>query len=242
MPNLPWPGRTICQLSLLASSHGSAVVNTFHYEASQADELLFANDNLRIAAGTALASAWWALLRADWVALHGEDYTVNTVRAQILEVGGQWRHRLTPTDLTLAGLNIGTITPPAESLANSLVIRWRTPQASKSTRGRSYVGPLPDAWEDNGRLTATPVNNANTFAATMLAEYGHQLPIAPSPWGLVVYSRPYNQGDYAYPQGKNPTRAFYYPPDYAGKATGVVSNAVDSVIRSQRRRQLNVGA
>jgi len=242
VPNLPWPHRTICQLSLLGSSHGQAVVNTFHFEAATTLESTFLTDTLRISAGATLAGAWWTATRPSWVALHGEDYTVNTVRAQILEVGGKWRHRLTPTDQTLSSLNIGTITPEAESMANSLVIRWRTPQASKSTRGRSYVGPLPDAWEDNGRLTTTPVNNANGFINDVLTEWGHQNPIAPEPWGLVIYSRPYNNGDYAYPQGKNPTRTFYYPPDYAGKATGVVSGAVDSVIRSQRRRQIGVGA
>ena len=59
---------------------------------------------------------------------------------------------------------------------------------------------------------------------------------------LTIYSRPYNHLEYGYATGHNPSRTWYYPPDYDGDSTNVIAGTVDPTIRTQRRRQLGVGS
>jgi hypothetical protein len=61
-------------------------------------------------------------------------------------------------------------------------------------------------------------------------------------WYLTVYSRPYNHLDYGYVTGSGPNRVFFYPPDYAGNSTNIIGYSVDSILRSQRRREIGVGS
>jgi hypothetical protein len=61
-------------------------------------------------------------------------------------------------------------------------------------------------------------------------------------WNLTIYSRPYDNphGDYVKRVGG--TLTVVSKPDYAGNSNFVIAHSVDGILRSQRRRQVGVGA
>jgi hypothetical protein len=241
MPNLPWPRKTICQLSIIGTAHSVQVVNVFHFEAAQTLEATLTSDQVAQVAAGDLADAWLTNLKTPWLACHTNSYNLQMVRAQVLERPGTFRHRLTPVERPTSGA--GTITsgtPSAEAVV-SAVIRWRTPIAGKSYRGRSYVGPVPTAWIAGGLLAAAGVTAYTGYITPYMAEYG-AAGVAPEPWAGTIYSRPYNLGEYQYTSRQSGTLQIITPPDYAGNSTNVTQASVDPVLRTQRRRQYGVGA
>lgn len=241
MPNPPWTHRTIFQLSVIGNHSGAQVVNVHHFEASGVQEGTLLTDELAVAAGASLASAWGGAYKTAFLACHDVGYTINTIRCQVIERPGNWRHRLSPTETTLTTGNVGTITPEAENTTTSAVIRWRSTLAGKRFRARSYIGPITDASSANGRLATGITTALNAYITQMLQGFGSATVPAVST-ALTVYSRPYNEGEYGYPRGQNPNRTFYYPPEYAGNSTNVATGSVDPVLRVQRRREVGVGS
>lgn len=242
MPNLPWAHRSVCQLSIIGVVYGQQVVNTHHFEAAQVLETSFANDGLAQAAGTALAQAWITAHKTRYLALFQGDYAMQMVRAQVLERPNNWRHRLLPSEIISSGTGTEIAQLPPEDSTTAAVLRWRTPQASRSTRGRNYFGPWPNVWRANGMVVAAGATKLEAYRDGLLNQWGAQLTPPPSDWMLTIYSRPYNFGEYGYVQGKHPNKTVFYPPDYAGNSTGVISGAVDPVLRTMRSRQIGVGA
>src|SRR5262245_42253300 len=243
MPNLPWTHRSVCLLSIQGTAFGQIVVNTFHFEATTAGEASLTSDAAAQTSGATLAARWITVCKAAFLACLAGDYNMVLVRAQIIERPTLFRHKLTPTDdpVTAQG-NSGASNHPAAEPAAAAVIKWRTPQAGKPRRGRVYLGPLSTNVQVDGRISAAGLTEMNGFPVAMMAEFGAAGTPANLDWRLTVYSKPYNYGEYGYARGHNPTRTFYYPPDYAGDSTNVTGHAQDPIIRTQRRRVLGVGA
>jgi hypothetical protein len=242
MPNLPWTKRRICQLSIIGAASGSQFVTTHHFEAEATfDTALNISDEAAQAAGTDLANAWITAVKPEYLACCGNNYGMLTVRAQILERNGQFRHRLVPTEVASTGAGTASSGQPGPDLEAAMCIRWRSVQAGKRHRGRSYLGPVPPAMISGGVLNTLHLAAGMAYVTAMLAEWGPS-GTAPLNWRLTVYSRPYNNGEYGYPTGSHPNKMFHYPEDYAGNSTWVTSGSPDSVLRSQRRRQVGVGA
>jgi hypothetical protein len=241
MPDLPWAHKSMFQMTLLGSALGSLIVNVINYEASTVEEATFVNDGVAQTSGSALASDWQTNMLSTWLACHPTEYKLNTIKVQVVERPGLFRHKLTPTEITLTTGNSGSAGATTESLTNSAVVKWRTPQAGKSTRGRVYIGPIGEGWIADGRLNSTGLTPLNAWAAAQLTRYTGAGASAVR-WHMAIYSRPYNMGEYQYASRKTGTLAVVTPPDYAGNSTFVTAQAVDGIVRVQRRREVGVGA
>lgn len=238
-----WGFKTICQLSIIGTAFGVQVVNVHHFEASADDEADFTNDQVAQAAGLTLLNGWVTGVKDEYLGCVSTDYTMVSLRAQILERPGLVEHRLTPSEVPTSGTGTGgQALGTAEDAVVSGVIRWRTPQAGKSHRGRNYMGPLAQAWRENGRLSSAAVTALTAYKEAMVTAYGQTSPIPRTSWCLTVYSRPYNEGEYGYVKGTGASRVMFFPPDYNGNSTNVTDGAIDPILRTQRRRQIGVGA
>lgn len=242
MPHGNWPKRSICQLAIMGTAFGQRIVNVHHFEADGALEATFLNDTLAYDACEDLVDQWIANQKSLYLACLTSDYSMVMVRGQVLERPSTFEHRLTPVETASSGSGTGGTIERTEVSSTAAVLKWRTPQAGKSHRGRTYFGPWAEEWSADGMVTSAGITALNAYRASMLDTYGaNQTPLNVG-WLMTIYSRPYSNGEYGYVRGGGPNREFYYPPDYAGDSTNVTAGAVDPVLRSQRRRQIGVGA
>jgi hypothetical protein len=240
MPNLPWQHNTIVQLSLVGEALANQIVNVFHFQLSEVRESGMVNDEEAITESGEIADHWISNMKSAWLAVHADEYILRMVTAQVVERPGNFRHRLSPVERPQTTANVGTNAGAVGSLAASAVLRWRTPQAGKSHRGRTYVGPLTTPWQTDGKLATVAVTALQNFQTTWLNMY-RQGGTTTVEWVHTIYSRPYNTGEYEYASRKTGRLAVVSPPDYAGNATNVTTGSVDPVLRVQRRRELGVG-
>ena len=241
----PWPGTgSLAQLSLIGVCQGQAVVNVFHFTAPAATEAAFASDADRITWATALAADFRTNVRASWLAAHTLDYFLNVIRAQVLEVPGQVEHRLSAVDDTTGAPAVGTAASGADDMSTAIVVKWRTALASRKTRGRTYIGPVPETATDQGKIIGASayVGAINTWL-TAFDRYINGGAGVVAGYQLVVYSRPYSAPAGAYTvrvggviQIRNDIA------NYDGKATSVLGHSVDTILRAQRRREIGVGS
>jgi hypothetical protein len=241
MPNLPWPDRTICQLAIMGSAGGNSIVNVLHFQASPVLQAAISTDAAaQLAVGT-LVDDWWTNMAASWRGCHPDAYTVNMLRGQILERTGFFRRRFTPVERIYTTNNQGTSGGAVNNYTVSGVVRWRTALAGKRFRGRTYIGPLTVVQVSAGRLSASGAAEINTFADAHVDRYGTG-GVPPDLWIQTIYSKPYNKFEYQYTQRGPTGLVIVSPDDYAGNAEDVTTYAVDSILRSQRRREVGVGA
>lgn len=241
MPNIPWAFKTVTQLTLIGVCDTSQIVNVFHFMADPTYDNTLTSDGLAATAAAGLAADWITTTKPVWLACHASDYTLQLVKAQVIERPGQFRRKLSTTETTLTSTNTGTLGYAADNLHTAACLRWRTAVAGKTFRGRTYIGPVPNAQNTNGTITTAERTTYVAFGTHMLATWGTS-GLYGDKWELVVYSRPYNMGEYGYPRGHNPNRTWFYPPDYGGLATVVTASNLDPNLRVQRRRELGVGS
>jgi hypothetical protein len=241
MPNLPWPHRTIFQITILGRCEGQSIVNTLHFEATAVQEALYLDDALAQADAGALVDDWLANMMTPWRAVHGNSYTVAQVNCQVLERPGTFRHKLTTVERPLSSANAGTINEAlGRNLTASVVTRWRTPVAGKSHRGRMYIGPIPADLVSSGTMSGSTFTTYKAFGDAQVARYvGTASPA--SKWQQTIYSRPYNEGEYQYATRNGGPLHVVTPPDYAGNSTNVTTAVTDNIFRVQRRREIGVG-
>jgi hypothetical protein len=232
----------VCQLSIIGQAFGVSIVNTHHFQAAGTQESSMTSDALAQAAGTTLANAWITTAKTAYLECVTMDYSMIMVRAQIIERPNQWRHRLTPSEVSSTGAGTAGASESAEDAFVSANLKWRTARAGKSYRGRTYFGPCAQGWRTNGTLNSQGVTALELYRDVMLNTWGANKAPASTTWVLTVYSRPYNKGEYGYVIGSGPNREFFYPDEYAGAATDIGVGAADPILRTQRRRQLGVGA
>lgn len=242
MPNLPWTHRTVVQLSILATCHGAQIVNTHHFEASSVMEATFLNDELVQNEVNDLVNHWLTTAKNPYLNGHGAEFVVNRVVGQCVERPGNFRHRLTPIETTPTGQTNGDGTLGAiEVTTTSAIIRWRTPIAGKSHRGRTYYGPLAANQVSDGRLSSSGTTNITLYTTALMGLWG-PTGTQSSDFRLTVYSRPYNSGEYQYTTRRTGSLTVVTPPDYAGNSTNITSYSIDPTLRVQRRRELGVGS
>lgn len=246
MVHAAWSHNTMAELVLIGIGGGSAqIVNVHCFEASAVEEALFLNDGLANTSAIALRDDWIANLKPTWLACHNgaaDGYALGTVGVQIVERPGLVSHRLGRQDSILTSGNLGTDTSaacmPAEDAA---VIRWKSLVATRHARGRTYVAPISvSTTSTHGNISPAQVTALDAYAAALRTRY--KPTGAHDSWNLTVYSRPYDNphGDYVKRVGGALT--VVSKPDYAGNSNFVIAHAVDNIIRSQRRRQVGVGA
>jgi hypothetical protein len=247
MVHAAWSHNTMAELVLIG--HGSSslqIVNVHAFEASAVEEALFGGDAGANTSAIALRDDWIANLKTLWLACHnatGDAYKLDTVGVQIVERPGQVSHRLGRQDSTLTSANTGTMGSsggplPAEVAA---VIRWKSLVATRHARGRTYVAPLDETLgSSNGLVSAGLITALDAYATALRARY--KPTGAHDSWNLTIYSRPYDNphGDYVKRVGG--TLTVVSKPDYAGNSNFVIAHSVDGILRSQRRRQVGVGA
>jgi len=240
MPNPPWNHNTLFQLTLLGTALGQQIVNVFNFEASGVQELSFGDDAARITASGDLADKWITGNKLAFVNASCTDYVLQNVKCQVMEVRGSFRHKLSPIERAQTTSNAGPGGYPAEHPGASVVVRWRTNLAGKRFRARSYLGPVPATAQVDGRVSGPYLTAMSTFVTGMTTRWaaGHA---APLDYYLTVYSRPYNEGEYQYTSRKTGTLQVVTPVEYEGNSTNVTTAQIDTILRSQRRRNIGVG-
>lgn len=241
MAHGPWTHRTLFQLSIIGSESNVQLVNVHNFEATVVNEATFTSDDVAIVAQQTLITAWLAAGKTTYLAAHDSTYRLNNVRCQVLERPGNVNHKLSPTENTQTSGNAGVQPGGSEDMTSSANIKWRSSRAGKQYRGRSYVGPVPSTYISQGAFENTGLATYQAYADAMISTFG-ALAGSNLAFRLTIYSRPYNHLEYGYATGHNPSRTWYYPPDYDGDSTNVIAGTVDPTIRTQRRRQLGVGS
>jgi hypothetical protein len=241
MPHGPWTHEAICQISITGSALGSQIVNTMHFEASGAADAAMTDDALAISWGATLVDHWITNLKTTWLAAHPPDYVMSMIRAQVLERKGYRNRKLTATERPQTTANVGTGLSACEYAASCIVLKWRSAVAGKKTRGRMYLGPVGAGQMENGIVGATQRTQYDNFRATQEGMYKAGGTYSTSAI-QTVYSRPYDQGDYQYTKRVDGNIVIVVPVDYDGDSNNVIAAQYDWTLRSQRRRNLGVGA
>ena len=185
------------------------IVNVFHYRQTQ-DTGLTSNKAL------ALILAWQNSCQAEYLANLSSRMTLELFQARGVD-GSTEEAEVNSTDNGTGGA--GDLVP----LQSAPVISWRTGQAGRRKRGRTYMPPIEEALQDAGNLNATQIGRMEDFAAVALE-------IATSDgdeFEMVIYS----------PEDLSAT-----PPRPNTLITKVTASIAQSVIGSQRRRRQGVGS
>lgn len=245
MVHAVWPmAATVAQLSLVGQCQGQAIVNVLHFRAPAANEAAFTGDADRITWETGLTTDWRLNCRASWLAAHTNDYSLNEIRAQVLEVPGQFEHRLSAYSDTTGAPAAGTAGANSDDLTTAAVVKWRTLVASRHTRGRLYLGPLVDSASDLGKTV--PANGQiiaiGTWLTAMQRYIGAGAGVVAG-FEQIIYSRPYSAPHGAYTRRIGGVLTVMNAgTDYAGSYEPVTVGTLDTILRSQRRREIGVGS
>lgn len=236
-----WTNEAVMSLTLIGTALTSQIVNVLHFEAPGAIDATLTDDELAIGWASARADHWIANAKTEWLACHPADYRLDMIKAQVLERKSYVDRKLTATEKPQTTANVGTLANPAEHPGSSVVMRWRTPIAGKRHRGRTYIGPIPQQYMNDGYLDTAFRTSYNAFGTKMITTYSG---VSGNTNGalLTVYSRPTNEGEGGYPSHKGGTYHIEFFKDYDGNSTNVIAASLDPVLRSQRRRNIGVGA
>jgi hypothetical protein len=243
MPDLPWPARTLFEMSLIGVCDGQQIVNIHHFEATTLLQTAIPGDQDKVDAAGVLADHWLTNAKTAYLNVHATDYQLLLVKCQPIEATGVFRHKLTAAERPLSTANVGTVAGGSDALQSAAVVRWRTPQAGKTHRGRTYIGPLTASWIASGQLSAGGTTPINSWKDLMITLYGAgAIPGSNLNQRLTIYSKPYNSGEYQYATRKTGSLTVVTPPDYAGNSTNVTVGNLDPIVRTQRRREVGVGS
>lgn len=126
----------------------------------------------------------------------------------------------------LAGAIVGEATPPQDAILFSL----KTDSKSLRARGRVYWPGLPELSQESGNLLATAQTTWGALIAAITGQYVGTSPV--SGFRLVNYSKE---------QLDPPKPPPVFKPRPGVIVTPVTNLVLDTIIRSQRRRQTGVG-
>jgi len=240
MVHAAWAHRRIGQMVLHGRGASQDMVTVFNFEDDSVEEAVIASDADAQAAFDTIVGDWRTNVMSSWLACMASDYTLPRITMQVLEANGSVDHRLVPTEHNYTTSITGTYsaTGATNTTTTCGIIRWKTPLAGKSHRGRTYV-PFPGTTAA-GQLASAAQTAYATFADAMLARYaaggGGTFPH----FSLTIYSRPYN--DHLIYKKVLGVKSVVSSGDYAGNSTNVTARYVDATLRVQRRRELGVGS
>jgi len=236
-----WTKNDLAALVLHGRGAAQDMVTVFHFEATGAQQLLNTSDAAAQSWADALIDDWRTNHMSAWLAIIPAPYTLPRVTAQVLERNGQTNHKLSLTERTYTSSFTGTYTATAATTDPTTcgIIRWKTPQAGKKHRGRSYV-PFPGT-TTAGQLVSNAKTVYQTFADGMITSYSGSTPANGSL--MTVYSRPYSAPAGAYVKRIGGVLTVVNDTtDYDGDSTNITARQVDDILRVQRRRELGVGS
>ena len=197
------------ELVVDASQAANQVVNVFGFVQKAAGSGFM---------GQALIDDWQAGPQASWLAFCNASYTINTYRAVDVHPGTSARVEESMSSGNTGGA--GSLTLPNQVGG---LISWRTAQAGRSYRGRTYT-PTPGGTLTSANAVATAGITAITaFRDAYLTRFG--------PSGVSTYfqaaviSRYLNGAERTVPVG-----------------TLITTGIVRSFLATQRRRRLGVGS
>jgi hypothetical protein len=234
----------VASLAAIGTCQGQSIVNVWHFRAPAANEAAFASDADRITWATGLATDWRTNVRASYLGIHTTDYSLLEIRTQVLETPGQFERRLTAVSDTTGAPSAGTIGASIDDMTTAVVVKWRTAIASRHTRGRSYYGPVEQGSTDVGKLVAaSALDNALTTHLTAMSRYINGAAGVVAGFEQVVYSRPYSAPKGAYTRRVGGVLTIVNSAtDFDGMATPVTAASKDTILRTQRRREIGVGS
>lgn len=233
-----WTKNDLARITLRAKVGVNDIINSHHFEATAAQQLLNVSDAAAQSWAQAIAADWITSLTASWRACHPNDYTLLNVVAQVLDRSGQLNHKLVQTENPVS--SAGTVAGASAALSDACVTKWRSIGAGKHHRGRSYVGPIPQGYVLVGLVSATYTGLVNTYAQALLTRYSG---LTPSEGALLtIYSKPLDAGKQQWTKRVGPALTVFSNPDYDGDSSNVVSAIVDPIIRTQRKREVGVGS
>jgi len=240
MPHGVWAHNDIAQISLIGAINSQQIVLRHNFEAPGAVQATLTTDALKQAWATSVRNDWRTNLLTTFRAMLSTDYSLVTIRAQIVEANGAYEHRLVSTDDVASLPLAGTLAQTQQVLTNAGVIRWRSLFASRSQRGRTFV-PLPGGGTTGGLVNTGNVTVLSAYAAALVARYGANSPTFADAT-LTVYSRPFDENErYRIDRHTHPPTVTAIPV-YDGNSANVVSQTVDPYARVQRRREFGRGA
>lgn len=203
----------VVRLTVQGTLHGSTVMYGHHFRAKSVPGTL-------VGLATAYETAVLPLLKAATSA----EVTWLSLTVASTKVGGDETLRY-----PLPAASIGALTGDALPGQNSMLVSVHTGVRGRRTRGRFYVPGVTETGSTGGRIIGTQLTALNALAEGIQAAFTGSGNIN---WEMVVYS----------PISPPPP-----PPKTPKLKENTISTAVndlvaDSVIVTQRRRRLGVGA
>jgi hypothetical protein len=227
----PWGHRTVATLALYTSLLGQQCVNVWSFEHKPPDPI---DDAGRLNDCQWLIDDWIAHIQGAWATMTPGALSLVRLVAQV-----QQPRRLAPVEHVYDPGAVGAIGGDVPNPSAAAVIQWRSLYATRFSRGRSYIPGLTAGMMAGGKLTGAQIALYKTFADAMVARYGDGS-VAQAVWDFTIYSRPYDHEYYT--KRVNKVLTVVDKTNYAGNSSHVVSGRVDPTIRTQRRRELGVGA
>jgi len=194
MPFTPVP-RAV-RITLRATQEGTTRITVLHY--STTAPRTWTEQELQ-----ALATAWWAAVVDELRTLVHTGVVFNSVTAT--DIGAA-----IPTEYVynITGPNAGSVTGEALPANVAGCISWKTPLASRKTRGRTYMYGFAEVSTNNSQFVVSTLALLGNLAQAIIS-FG---PAHPIPVNLSIYSRE------------------------SGLLTNVTAYLVDAFTDSQRRR------
>lgn len=239
MPHGTWGHRTMAQLTYLGICQGQRVANVFAFEASTATEVFEWTDALRQTSLATLMSDFDTAIRTAYKACLPTDYTLQKLRGQIVEVPSQYEHRLSAQETTMPAGQVGTAANASGNLPSAAVIKWTSTIAGRSHRGRTFVGPIETGGVLAGSLVAGTITYVTALKTALINNFSVSVVPAVN-WAFTVYSRPLDVRYTKTPGSSPPTWVNQGP--YDGNSSNILAGTVDTVGRTQRRREIGVGS
>lgn len=213
MPNLLGTGVSILRLALRCSILGQSHLNYLFYKTSHSPTT-----------ATELSQAAldiWSQLDNAWMDMVSEDFLVQSIVTRRIDLYAAAAHSTTRAVLIAAGLAVTGVQGGSCPPQDAYVFRKRTTLGGKRARGRWYIAGVAEDDHLSGQMTAAAETRAGVLASALEAEF-------------VV--------------GANTFSPFHClwqevpPPDFSVlEGLPIADCNFDTVIRSQRRRQLGKG-
>jgi hypothetical protein len=148
-------------------------------------------------------AVWWG--NNGWAAMRqilSTAYSLYLIRVRNVHTGATFQYDISPT-----GTQLGVLGSDPLPGQNAAVVSWRTSVSARYSRGRSFIGPLPENQVTTNYINTALINLYASWAAYMIST------TPDGDWDFAVGSRKYH--------ASNPINAF----------------AIDRVVDSMDRRK-----
>lgn len=205
------------KLSLEGTCAGQKIVNTMHLRAEAAGDL-----------SQHICDQWNTSLKTSWLACHASNYTLTKITGVQINPPGPVGYERAPAS-PVVGTNVNT----SGSLTTAACVKLTSGYIGRTRRGRQFVGPFGYDLVTAGVLVSGLVTVLNTYYTALLALWG----VAGSDLAnnrLVVWSvKIADTISQATPPAMGSTNS---------ASAYVLAYSIDGNARSQRRREIGVGA